>query len=337
MADQPSSLNMESRFKKTPAGEIPVDWGADQLRNIAKTYSGGTPSRTNMHNYVGKIPWVKSGELRNDDIYDAEERISEEALASSSAKWVPKDSLLIAMYGATAGQVSMLRVDATANQAVLAVVPDALRVNHEYLRHAMKLQVPILVSRAQGAGQPNLSKELVDSVFVPLPPIHEQRLIADILASIDTAIERTRAVIEKAETVKKGLMKELLSRGLDKSRKRKKTPAGEIPVNWDIKPLGDVCQVQTGITVSQSRRSGNAVEVPYLAVANVQDGFIETDSLKRIAVTRTKLAAIHLELRMSCSPKVVTTISWDAELSGTDGFRPVFIRTMYSPYGAMGR
>ena len=97
--------------------EVPGNWCWTYLKNIAQWGSGGTPSRKNPTFYDGNIPWVKTGELEDDYLYDAEEKISEEAVQKSSAKIFPAETVLIAMYGATIGKTAILGVDAATNQA----------------------------------------------------------------------------------------------------------------------------------------------------------------------------------------------------------------------------
>jgi len=91
------------------------------LSKVADTSSGGTPNRSNHDYYGGNIPWLKSGELNDSIITDSEEFITEKGLKNSSAKVFPKGTLLVAMYGATAGKAGILNMDAATNQAVCAI------------------------------------------------------------------------------------------------------------------------------------------------------------------------------------------------------------------------
>ncbi|HVA66229.1 MAG TPA: restriction endonuclease subunit S [Elusimicrobiota bacterium] len=227
MANQISTLAMGQKFKKTPAGEIPVDWEANKLSAVAQMYSGGTPLRTRSDYFDGNIPWVKSGELRTRLITRTEESLTEVGLKSSSAKWVPENTVLLAMYGATAGQIALLKIRATINQAILAILPNQEKLSSEYLYQALKAEVSRLISLTQGSGQPNLSQGLVGNLWISIPPVQEQKKIAEILSAVDSAIEKTSAVIEKSQTLKKGLMQTLLTNGTE---------------NWDVVRLQDVAE-----------------------------------------------------------------------------------------------
>ena len=112
-------------------------WYKEKIGCLAETYAGGTPSRSNPEYFMGNIPWISSGELNQPRILQTNESITEEALNNSSAKWIPKNSVLIAMYGATAGQVSTNLIDATSNQAVLALIPDDELIDGEFLFYSL--------------------------------------------------------------------------------------------------------------------------------------------------------------------------------------------------------
>ncbi|XXY15067.1 restriction endonuclease subunit S [Sorangium sp. So ce216] len=118
---------------------------------------------------------------------------------------------------------------------------------------------------------------------IPIPPIGEQRKIAAILSSVEDAIEATQAVIDQLQVVKKAMMAELLTRGLPGRHKRfKKTEIGEVPEEWEIARLSEVAQVQTGIAKGKTIEHG--IELPYLRVANVQDGHVDLSEIKTIVI-----------------------------------------------------
>ena len=103
---------------------LPKGWCWTKIQDIGETTSGGTPSRKNKDFFSGEIPWLKSGELAdNSSINSAEEAITQQALDNSSAKIIPKGSLLVALYGATVGKLGILAIDAAINQAICAIQP----------------------------------------------------------------------------------------------------------------------------------------------------------------------------------------------------------------------
>ena len=164
-----------------------------RIGDFCQTGSGGTPSRSNGSEYFGgSIPWVKSGELREKVITSTEETITESGLNSSSAKLLPPNTLLVALYGATVGRIGILGIPAATNQAICHIVPDESRANRRYLFHALQAQVPYWLSKRVGVGQPNISQGVVRDTMIPLPypddparSLSEQKRIADILDKAD--------------------------------------------------------------------------------------------------------------------------------------------------------
>lgn len=145
------------------------------LGNCIRTMSGGTPSRKNKEFYDdGEIYWVKSKELRGGYILESEERITEAGLSKSSAKIIPENSTLVAMYGATVGQYAILGESATCNQAICACIPND-DFPYTYVYHVMKSNVQELISRAVGSAQQNISQVLIKSLQIP---VHEVKIRA---------------------------------------------------------------------------------------------------------------------------------------------------------------
>lgn len=199
------------KFKNTPIGKIPTDWDFLQIKKLVKTYAGGTPSRSKDSYYGGNILWVKSGEVDQKRIYDTEEKITEDGFKNSSAKKVPKNSVLIAMYGATAGKAGILKSEGTTNQAVLALPPNDDRYSYEFLYYMISFNTARLMGITQGTGQPNLSKQIIDNVRIALPPLEEQHKIASILSKIENLKNEEIKRKYKLQRIQKGLMNDLLT------------------------------------------------------------------------------------------------------------------------------
>lgn len=201
----------EYKYSEELGCEIPKEWEVVKIEDIAETSSGGTPSRDKKEYYGGKIPWVKSGELREKIIYDVEEKITESGLKNSSAKMFPKGTLLIAMYGATVGKTGVLGIDATTNQAVCAILPKRNDLDINYLWYSLRFRKSLLNSSSSGGAQPNISQEIIRFFRIPLPQLIEQKQISEILLTIDQKLELEMARKEIFERIKKGLMDVLLS------------------------------------------------------------------------------------------------------------------------------
>lgn len=200
-----------TKFKKTEIGEIPEEWEVLKVADVAKTTSGGTPSRNNPEYFNGSIPWIKTGELKEKYIYDTEEKITEEAVKNSSAKLVPKNSLIVAMYGATIGNVSINKIDATTNQACCVIIPQKERLNYEFLYYLLAFWKEKLIKLGAGGAQPNISQQIIKNLLIPMPSLKEQMEIANILAILDKKIQNEKKKFDSLSNLKKGLMQVLLT------------------------------------------------------------------------------------------------------------------------------
>ena len=140
-----------------------------KLGDFIKTTSGGTPSRKRMDFFEnGTIQWVKSKELQGSFIFETEERITEEGLNSSSAKLLPPNTILIAMYGATVGEFGVIAKEATCNQAICALIPNE-NYPYTFIYYFIKSVKGELINMAVGSAQQNISQVLIRQLDIPLP------------------------------------------------------------------------------------------------------------------------------------------------------------------------
>lgn len=167
-----------------------------KIGEVFKTSSGGTPLRSKIEYYQnGTIPWLKSGEVSQGHISHAEEHITEEGMRNSSAKLFPINSVLVAMYGATAGQVGILKFESCTNQAVCAIFPNE-RVIPEYLYYVLKEQTQNFVALSGGGGQPNISQQIIKDFEIPLPPLEIQEQIVAEIEGYQKIIDGAKMVVE---------------------------------------------------------------------------------------------------------------------------------------------
>lgn len=187
-------------------------WEKKPICEIFKTYSGGTPIKSNKSYYEnGNIPWIRSGEVCKRFITECELFITEDGLKNSSAKFYPIDTVLVAMYGATAAQVGILKFPATSNQAVCGILP-----NNNFLpdfvyfwfKHIEKQ----LASQAQGGAQPNISQEKIKKVLIPFIPIAEQEAIVERLDKLSAQVREMEEIhkqtIAECDALKQALLRE---------------------------------------------------------------------------------------------------------------------------------
>ena len=191
---------------------LPNGWKYVRLNDLGDWGAGATPLRGRHDYYNGKIPWFKSGELISDYISDSEEYVTELALKETSLRYNKPGDVLIAMYGATIGKCSILKIQATTNQAVCACTPYHGFAN-KYLLTLLKAYKNRFVGMGAGGAQPNISREKIIATVIALPPLAEQqRIVAkidelmvqcDILKSKisetqTTQVQLADAIVEKA-------------------------------------------------------------------------------------------------------------------------------------------
>ncbi len=201
-----------AKKKETPASpfvpveeqpyQVPDNWCWTKMQNIAQWGSGGTPSRRNPLYYQGVVPWIKTGELNDGYIFETEEHISDEAIAHSSAKLFPVNTIAIAMYGATIGKVGILGIEAATNQACACGVASSA-VYFKYLFYYACSEKDNFVKLGKGGAQPNISQEIIKAHEIPLPPLPEQQRIVSciesLFAKLDEAKEKAQAVVDGFE------------------------------------------------------------------------------------------------------------------------------------------
>lgn len=179
-------------------GHVPSHWKILKLKLVATFSSGGTPDRNNKTYWNdGTIPWLKTGELRNNEILSSEEFITVEGLKNSSAKILPKGTVLIAMYGHTRGMTGLLLAPCACNQACLGI-SCCKKLFNKYLQFVLISCNTYIREKAIGGGQPNLSQEIIADLKIPLPSMNEQIEIVNRINSISEPIERLTKKLNKS-------------------------------------------------------------------------------------------------------------------------------------------
>jgi type I restriction enzyme, S subunit len=186
------------------------NWFQTTLEEVASWGSGGTPSRAVPRYFLGAIPWIKTGELGDKYIRHAEEKISEEAIKNSSAKIFPKNSVGIAMYGATIGKLSIWGIDASTNQACAVGTPNTA-INTEFLYYFLLSERRNLIQAGKGGAQPNISQAIIKEWPIALPPLHEQHRIVtkieELFSELDKGIESLKTAKAQLKVYRQALLK----------------------------------------------------------------------------------------------------------------------------------
>ncbi len=170
-----------------------------KIAEVCDTSSGGTPSRQRFDFFEnGTIPWIKSGELKDTFIKEAEEYITQGALDGSSAKIFRNGTLLIALYGANVGMTGILGLDAATNQAICAVFPKKELLGIDYLYWFFRKMRPDYLKNSFGGAQPNISQKMIRETEISIPPLPEQCRIVAYLDSLQAKVDALRRL--QAET-----------------------------------------------------------------------------------------------------------------------------------------
>ena len=189
---------------------LPLNWCECKLGDVFHTSSGGTPSRRETAYYGGNIPWLKSGELNDGIISEAEEFITKEGLENSSAKIFPKGSILLALYGATVGKIGILDFDSATNQAVCCIYSNPY-FDKNLLFYYLLSQRKHLINQGKGGAQPNISQDIVKNIVLPLPPLAEQERIVEkieaLFAGIDEGVEHLKSAQAQIKQYRQSVLK----------------------------------------------------------------------------------------------------------------------------------
>ena len=170
-------------------------WEVKKIGDVCKTSSGGTPSKAHDEYYNGDILWLRSGEVCQGDIYDTEQTITLLGLENSSAKIFPVNTVVIAMYGATVGQVGILRKEMCTNQAICGILPNGV-LTPEYLNYFLLRMKSEFLKLAIGGAQANISQQIIRKTLIPLPPLSLQKYFTCRIRQI----EQQKAAIQKTIT-----------------------------------------------------------------------------------------------------------------------------------------
>ena len=194
--------NVEMKDSGVPwVGMIPYHWKCGKIKYFASISAGGTPDRT-VKDYWnnGTIPWIKTGELLNDDIVSVEECITPLALRKSAAKLFPEGTVLVAMYGQgkTRGMAGMLTWPATTNQACACICPKNSLLLGKFLLRLMESSYAFNREKAAGTGQPNLNQDIIANLLIPIPPLDEQMKIINHLDVSLKHIQHMKGTIDGA-------------------------------------------------------------------------------------------------------------------------------------------
>lgn len=191
-----------------------TEWKKVRLGDLCKNvYSGGTPKKSITEYYDGSIFWLNTKEINFNRIYETEKTISEKGLANSSAKYIPENTVVVAMYGTTAGKVAIAKNEMTTNQACCNLIIDETKADYNFVYYSIAHNYKKLSSLANGGAQQNLNAGIIKDFEISLPPLSIQKEIASILIQLDDKIENNKKINHHLEQIGQELFEQVYYNG----------------------------------------------------------------------------------------------------------------------------
>lgn len=251
-----------------------MKWEQKKIEDICLNItSGGTPKSTNEAFYTPQeIPWLKTGEVNYCRIYDTEKYISKEGLYNSSAKIIPTNSVIVAMYGQgdTAGRVAINKIPLTTNQACCNLIINDKVADYEFVYYMLSTLYEKMVSLKNGGAQPNLNAKIIKSIEISLPPLPIQQRIASILSAYDDLIENNQKQIKLLEEAAQRLYKEWFVDLRFPGYEGVKMVDG-VPEGWSRKQIFELGKIITGKTPDTSKKIYYDGNIPFVKIPDMHN------------------------------------------------------------------
>ena len=276
--------------------KLPENWCWTRLGDITEIVGGGTPSSSVTEYYCnGLIPWISPADLSGyTDIYISRgaKNITELGLEKSSAKMLPTNTVCLSSR-APIGYVVIAKNPLCTNQGFKSFLPASCYLP-QYLYWYLKGNKELLESYASGTTFLELSASKAGLVEFPLAPLPEQQRIVDriesLFSKLDEAKQKAQDALDSFETRKAAILHKAFTGELTAQWRKEH---GETMESWESKKLADVSQLQTGL-MKGKRYTGKTIMLPYLRVANVQDGFLNLDEIKEIEIATEQVERYSL-------------------------------------------
>ncbi len=277
----------ETEFKDTEIGKIPKDWGVIELKDIGKLKDGDWILKKH-YDENGEVRLLQVGDIGLGKFLDKSHRFISKSVAEElRVTYVkPKRHILISRMPDPIGRAC------TAPELpypyIVAVDITMLEVSEnladkEFIMWFLNSDLNFwqIQQFASGATRNRVSRKNLEKIKIPLPPLEEQRKIAEILGTIDKAIQKTNEIIARTERLKKGLMQELLTKGLG-HKEFKDTEIGRIPKDWKVVRLGDIAEkfISSGTPSTKEPRYWNG-DIPWIRSVHITKYYIDKSMIEQ--------------------------------------------------------
>ena len=283
-------------------GKIPSIWRLSEIAHFTRSMSGGTPSRNKPEYWDdGDIPWMSSGEVNKGEVWDTNERITQLGFANSSAKLLKKNTVVLALngQGKTKGMSAILKIEATCNQSLCGFMCDEKNLTYKYLYYCFQAMYKYLRSQAGDDSREGLSAFFVKKQKIPVPPIEEQKAIAEFLDArckkIDDLIAKEEKRVSLLQDVRLSILTKAVLQGLNdgvETAPNKHSWLGNIPKHWKIMPLRYTANAKGCCFIDgdwiESKDIDYDGSIKYLTTGNVGPGFYKEQGLGYITEDKFK-------------------------------------------------
>lgn len=270
-------------------GDVPEGWGVQRVGLCFRHHgSGTTPASTNSAYYEGENNWVQSGDLHGDAIYKTEKQLSDSALQEYSLTVYKAPFIAVAMYGASIANTSKVMIDACTNQACCVLYESEEDFDLDYCFYAIRAARRVLIEAGRGGGQPNINRDVVRKLKIPIPSFDEQKRIAAKLDRLCGRVDELAANLTKEiaalQDYRKSLITECVTKGLNPKAKMKPSGVewiGKIPAGWTVMRLKYACSTIT----DGSHFSPECVDdgYPYVTATDVRGVGIDFERTKFVS------------------------------------------------------
>ncbi|MEM1832536.1 MAG: restriction endonuclease subunit S, partial [Desulfurococcaceae archaeon] len=266
----------EIEFQETPIGKIPKEWKMSTLSQLINYEKGKKPSKLfKEEKSQHLIPYLKAEYLRGSESPEWCEPTDVNVIR------VKKTDIIMIWDGSYSGEV-FIGFEGALASTMIKIIPKESLINSKYLYYWLKKHNQTLHSTTVGTGIPHVNKKIFENLLIPIPPLMEQKVIAEILSTVDSAIDRVKRLVERAEKLKKGLMQELFTKGIG-HKEYKETPTVKIPKEWQTYKLGQLAiEMYYGITAKAVEHNTGT---RFLRTTDIKDYKVEWDSLPYCEVT----------------------------------------------------
>lgn len=235
-----------------------------------KICSGGTPASSIKEYYNGNIPWLNTKEVCFNRVYNTEKKITQLGYESSAAKLIPSNSVIVAMYGATAAKCCINKIPLTTNQACCNLIIDETKGDYNFIYYYICYKYNELLSLTNGAAQQNLNTQIIKDFEIPSLSLEKQKAIAAVLSALDNKIEVNRAINKNLEATAQAIFKSWF---VDFE-----PFGGVMPADWKEDSLSNIAKYTNGLAMQNYRPAAQDIGLPVLKIKELRQGICDMDS-----------------------------------------------------------